>query len=381
MSGGQSLLQFSRGGATRSAYVRAAILNGFAELVAGAGGNAAALAGRAGIPERALRDLDMVISWTAVGDLMELAAQDLRKPSLALEWLEATPAPLLSFGAIALIAQFTDTVGEWCRHSRHYWHWHTNGSHAELVEPDTGELLTLRVSFSKLIPPSRHQVEYILGGVCSLLRALSPDADKGIERIRFRHVRPADTSLHDHFFPCPVEYGCAHDDLVYRRALHDQPIKLSPATLEGWLAGYIKARTWTIPDYDGSTRAKVEVAIPGLIGTRFCTQPNIARLLSISTKTLQRRLAADGANFPALLDKTRERMARQLLADSEIPVGAIAGLLGYTNTPPFTTAVRRWTGMSARPFRNAARRGEVDAASHPGPSALPGRAERLGVGK
>lgn len=355
MTDGQLSFQSPFGATTRSAYVRAAMLGGFAELVEGAGGDAAALAARVGIPEGALRDLDMVISWTAVGHLMELAAQELQKPSLGLEWLKAAPAPLLNFGAIALIGQFTDTIADWCFHSRNYWHWHTNGSHAELIDPGAGDMLTLRVSFSRLVPPSRHQVEYIFGGVCALLRALAPGADEGIELIRFRHVKPRDTSLHEEFFPCPVEYGCAHDELVYRRTLHEQPVELQPQVLESWLARYVEARTWTIPDYDGSTRARVEVAIPGLIGTCFCTQPHIARLLSMGAKTLQRQLARNGTNFPALLDKTRERMARQLLANSEIPVASIAGLLGYTKTPPFTTAVRRWTGMSARPFRNAAR--------------------------
>lgn len=340
--------------ATRSAYVRAAMVGGFAELIAGAAGDAAALAARAGIPERALRDPDMVISWTAVGDLMELAAQELHKPSLGLDWLGAAPVPLLNFGAIALIAQFTETIGEWCFHSRNYWHWHTNASRAELLEPDEGDILTLRVHFSKLVPPSRHQVEYILGGVCAMLRALTPSADSGIERIRFRHVRPKDTSLHDAFFPYPVEFGSTYDELVYRRVLHEQPIELPLGALDAWLTHYVKARTWTIPDYDGTTRAIVEIAIPSLIGTSFCTQPNIARLLSMGAKTLQRQLAREGTSFPALLDKIRERIARQLLAESEIPVASIAGLLGYAKTPPLTSAVRRWTGTSPRIFRNTA---------------------------
>lgn len=129
------------------------MLGGFSELVAEAGGDAAGLASRVGICDRALRDPDMVISWMAVGDLMELAAQELRKPSLGLEWLGAAPVPLVNFGAIALIARFTGTVGEWCYHSRRYWHWHTNASHAQLVESDDGDSLTLRVHFSKLTPP------------------------------------------------------------------------------------------------------------------------------------------------------------------------------------------------------------------------------------
>lgn len=348
MSSGQVKLLRPSDVATRSAYVRAAMLGGFAELVSGAGGDAVALAARVGIPERALRDPDMVISWTAVGALMEIAAEELQKPSLGLEWLRAAPEPLLNFGAIALIARFTETIGDWCLHSRNYWHWHTNASHADLFESESSEILTLRVGFSKLIPPSRHQVEYILGGVCVLLRTLTQTADDGIELIRFRHVKPKDTSLHDSLFPCPVEFGSTHDELVYHRRLHEQPIVLDAGSADRWLAHYVDARTWTIPDYDGSTRANVEIAIPSLIGTGFCTQPHIAELLSIGAKTLQRQLARENTSFATLLDKTRERMARRLLAESDVPVASIAGLLGYARSPPFTTAVRRWTKMSPR---------------------------------
>lgn len=316
-------------------------------------GNARTMAACAGIPERALHDPDMVISWTAVGELMEIAAEELGKPSLGLEWLLSAPEPLLNFGAIALIARFTATIDEWCFHSRNYWHHHTNASRAELLVSDSGEVFTLRVHFSKLVPPSRHQVEYILGGVCALLRSLTATADDGIDRIRFRHVAPEHTALHDAFFPCPVEYGCAHNDLVYHRRLHEHPIELQPEIVKSWFTHYIDARAGTISDYDGSTRANVEIAIPSLIGTVFCTQPRIADLLLTSAKSLQRQLAREKVNFAALHAKGRERMARHLLAESDIPVASIAGLLGYTETSAFTAAVRRWTGKSPRAFRNA----------------------------
>jgi AraC-like DNA-binding protein len=341
--------------AARSAYVRAAMLGGFEGLVSTAGGDAARLAAEVGIPARALHDPDMVISWTAVGALMERAEAVLGKPSLGLEWLRATPEPLLSFGAIALIARFTTTIGDWCSHSRDYWHWHTNASRAVLLEEEGGELLKLRVSFSERVPLSRHQVEYIMGGVCVLLDILTRAARDGLVLVRFRHPRPAEVDLHEAVFPCPVEFGCEHNELVYRRRLHEHSIEIAPEAAAAWLTRYVEARIRTIPDYDGSTRAKVEIAIPSLIGTRFCTQPCIAQLLSIGPKTLQRQLTRESGRFVDLLDKTRERMARQFLAESEIPVASIAGLLGYTNTPPFTAAVHRWTGKSPRQFRDQAR--------------------------
>lgn len=355
VSGGQIARAFASPSAARFPYIRAAALGGFVELVSAAGGDADSLIERAKIPERALRDPDMVISWTAFGDLMELAAEELGKPALVLEWLRGAPEVLFNLGAVVLVARFTETIRDCCFHSREYWHWHTNASRLTLLEPEPEGSLTLRVSFSKLIPPSRHQVEYVLGSTCALLRALTPRADEGIERVRFRHVRPKDLSLHEAFFPFPVEFGCDHDELIYQRWLHDSSYELKPETLSLWFDRYAQARMFTIVDYDGSARANVEIAIPSLIGTHFCTQPNIAQLLGMGAKTLQRQLAREGVSFAALLDKTRERMARQLLADSDMPVASIAGLLGYAQTPPFTTAVRRWTGLSPRGFRNGAR--------------------------
>ena len=189
-----------------------------------------------------------------------------------------------------------------------------------------------------------------------LLHTLTATAAEGLALIRFRHAEPEDTSLHRLVFPCPVEFGSAHNEIVYHRRLHEHRIALDPEALAAWLTHYVKARTSTIADYDGTTRANVEIAIPSLIGTRFCTQPHIAELLSIGPKTLQRQLTREKCRFVDLLDKTRERMARQFLAESDIPVASIAGLLGYTNTPPFTTAVHRWTGMSPRQFRERRRR-------------------------
>ena len=331
------------------------MLGGFDRLVAEAGGDAAALARRVRIPERALRDPDMVISWTMVGRLLELAAHELRKPSLGLEWLRSAAGPLVNFGAIALIAHFTPTVGDWCHHSRNYWRFHTNASHAEFLESDAGDLLTLRVHFPDLIPPSRHQVEYILGGLCSLMRALAGTIDGGIELVRFRHVKPMDTSLHEALFACPVEFGGSDDEIVYHRRLHDHPVTLGPDVLANPLAGYIELRAGTAADYDGTPRANVEIAIRSLIGTTFCTQPDVARLFGIGPKTLQRQLARQGTSFAELTDRTRERIARDLLSESDIAVSSIAGLLGYASTSPFTTAVRRWTGMAPLAFRNAAK--------------------------
>lgn len=323
------------------------MLGGFAALVARDESGAMDLLDRTGIPARALADPDMLISWTAVGDLMEAVAARLGKPCLGLEWAQSTPDPFLSFGPLALLAQFHGTLGEWCTASRDYWRYHTNAYGVELLDPGDGEDAVLRFWASDMVPPSPHQIELTIGGTCMMLRELAEFDDSGFVLVRFQHLAPPDPSCHERLFRCPVEFGACHNELVFRRALHELPIR-PPA---GHLERYVAARTSAVPGFDASARAMVEAMVPCFVGTRYCTLAHVAELLSMNPKKLQRALARQGTHFAALVDKVRERMARQLLVDTDVPVAKIAGLLGYATTPPFTVAFRRWAGTSPREFR------------------------------
>ncbi|MGL4490666.1 MAG: helix-turn-helix domain-containing protein [Rhizobiaceae bacterium] len=48
-----------------------------------------------------------------------------------------------------------------------------------------------------------------------------------------------------------------------------------------------------------------------------------------------------------------------MLADTDAQVSQIAGLLDYASTPPFTTAFRRWTGMTPLDYRQHRRETSV----------------------
>ncbi|MEZ4298968.1 MAG: AraC family transcriptional regulator ligand-binding domain-containing protein [Polyangiaceae bacterium] len=70
-----------------------------------------------------------------------------------------------------------------------------------------------------------------------------------------------------------------------------------------------------------------------------------AKRLSMSERTLKRRLAEQGTTFSALVDGARRQKAIALLLDKRLTLEAIATQLGYSDTANFTRAFRRWTGM------------------------------------
>ena len=72
---------------------------------------------------------------------------------------------------------------------------------------------------------------------------------------------------------------------------------------------------------------------------------NVASVLSMHPRTLNRRLLAEGKSFRDLLSEARCEVARQLLSVTTMKITAIAQALGYANPSAFTRAFERWSGM------------------------------------
>jgi AraC-like DNA-binding protein len=78
---------------------------------------------------------------------------------------------------------------------------------------------------------------------------------------------------------------------------------------------------------------------------------SVAELLGVTTRTLQRRLSAEGLTFVAVVARARLDIARRMLDDPARKVIDVALDLGYSDPAHFTRAFARWTGLAPREFR------------------------------
>ncbi|MFE3193613.1 AraC family transcriptional regulator ligand-binding domain-containing protein [Nocardia sp. NPDC059240] len=78
---------------------------------------------------------------------------------------------------------------------------------------------------------------------------------------------------------------------------------------------------------------------------------DVAAVLSLSGRTLQRRLAEHGTTWRAELETVRRDLAIALLRDRSDSVGSIAAQLGYRDHRVLARAFRRWTGRAPADFR------------------------------
>jgi AraC-like DNA-binding protein len=77
----------------------------------------------------------------------------------------------------------------------------------------------------------------------------------------------------------------------------------------------------------------------------------VAESLSLTVRTLNRRLRAEGRTFREISNDARYVVAQQMLACTRMPITDIALALGYADTSGFTRAFRRAAGRSPSEWR------------------------------
>ena len=92
----------------------------------------------------------------------------------------------------------------------------------------------------------------------------------------------------------------------------------------------------------------IETLLPG----GYPVIDEVAQLLRVSPRTLQRLLNEQGCSYSGLVECSRSRLACESLRQTQDQVTDIAALLGYRDTSSFSRAFRRWTGTAPRDFRN-----------------------------
>ena len=78
---------------------------------------------------------------------------------------------------------------------------------------------------------------------------------------------------------------------------------------------------------------------------------DIACQLGMHERTLNRRLREEGTSFRSELEDIRYEVARQLLADTKIPLSQIATAIDYADPTAFCRAFKHWSGISPTDWR------------------------------
>lgn len=334
-------------------YNRSLCLAGYKALVEKLGGNAEELAASVGIPPDALSTPHIILRHQSLLDAMELAAARLNAPCFGLQMVVDGPAHNSSLGPHLLLARLVGNLRDWFDMGIRYWGYHTNSSTSQLIIDREAGLATIR--YIELSPGAMtpQYVDSAMAMMVKLGRIGTARPDIGPTLMRLRRPAPPDTGPHRAFFGCEVEFGAAHEEMVLDLALLDLPTSGDLRAFRRVADFYMQFAMSQVHRRQRSLEVSVRHAISALLPTGTCSIASVAHVVGMSAKKLQRQLAAEGQSYSALLEESRESTARQLLADTRIPIEQIAGLLGYSSTVPFTNAFNRWAGTSPLRYRKS----------------------------
>lgn len=101
----------------------------------------------------------------------------------------------------------------------------------------------------------------------------------------------------------------------------------------------------------GEYSRRVQSALIYLIPTGNVNLDDVAREMSLSRRTLHRKLGDEGTSFREQLDGIRMHMAKYYLENTGSSAETIAYLLAYMEHNSFSRSFRKWTGMTTSEYR------------------------------
>ncbi|MFC6583475.1 AraC family transcriptional regulator [Sulfitobacter aestuariivivens] len=170
--------------------------------------------------------------------------------------------------------------------------------------------------------------------------------------VEFLHEPKGDPSYYHGFFRTKVRFAAAQARLSFDKQGWDAPIASGDQGLFDVLSDHAQNLTKQRPQPDDLvTRAQHQIMRS--LGNGEPEIEDVAQALSVSTRTLQRRLAQRDVTYLQIVDQVREDQARNLVASGSMSISEVAFFLGYSDQSALTRAFKRWTGLTPRKFRLA----------------------------
>lgn len=310
------------------------------------------LLGASQLDSAALEGADARIPYQAHTALWREIGLVLSDPDFGLRSSEAILSAS-SLGVVGLLAMTSSTVGESIARSVRY-------GRILKEEVVARSYVTDRLLVVELLPKEaqpRAMAEVSLAAFHHFMERWTGEQIE-IRQVFFQHEAPADRSYYERVFPCPVRFGHPTNAIVFDRAIAEIPLRTAQPEVARYLDDQASAKLRQLeaesalgPDLTGRITAAVRLAAEGGdVGIE-----GVARTLGLSTRTLQRELAARGLNYRRLVDEARFAIAGPLVTTTDLPLEQVAERLGYADAKAFRRAFRRWCGQTPVELRRQKR--------------------------
>lgn len=160
---------------------------------------------------------------------------------------------------------------------------------------------------------------------------------------------PAKLDPYTEFFGVRIEQSERHA-VHFSRADGRRPFLTANESMWKMFEPSLRQRLSEI-EAEATVRDRVRAALLEALPAGESSMDQIASKLGVSKRTLQRHLRGEGTSFQAVLNATREELARYYLVKTKLSGAEISYLLGFADPNSFFRAFHAWTGSTTEQVR------------------------------
>ena len=163
-------------------------------------------------------------------------------------------------------------------------------------------------------------------------------------RVCFTYPEPTIPTRHAEVFRCPIVFDAPEWKVSFRNVDADAPFLASNRELARSNDQVLEQMSSKLrPD---TLVSQVKLAILDELPSGTPPNERIAKLVGMSTRSLQRKLSEEHTSYNDLLTDVGQDLAEHDVRDPHIPVTEIGFMLGFSDGSAFSRAFKRWTGKS-----------------------------------
>lgn len=325
-------------------FARASALAGYGELIRQEGLDPLPLLQAARLPESILQQPDGLIPYSRLLHLLDLSAVKTGDRFFGLRL--GLYQGISVFGPLLYLIRNTPTVGDALQELRQYFYLHMGAASVEIKRFDELIQLSYHVFNSGQLGLIQGS-ELAVGVGMQLMRMLCGEHWK-LNAVMFEHSPHSSMKEYQHWLGVTPQFNGNANALLFQASLLERPLSEADPALHGLIRDHLNTMDQLtnkeLPDY-------VAALLRNLLDQGRVTVDDVAAYMSMSRRTLQRRLASCETSFQKVLDQTRQNLAQRYLRDSNMQITQLSDLLGYSDLSAFSRAFTRWFGVPPSEWR------------------------------
>jgi AraC-like DNA-binding protein len=296
-----------------------------------------------------LRENDSRVDFKTAMKAWDLSVKYSQDPLLGLHLGEGTHATIL--GMVGYLMQTSATLEEAFRQVAKYSSVATDMFSYRIVN-DSRDAITLEFAPAEMwvklsASSARQAVDQAMAGTLHVFQLLAGKRIHPI-RVEMKAPRPSHISEYERVFSVQTTFRSRKNVLTFRRVDLNRPILSYDESLFKSFESLLqkkankevhlmrdRLRTLILVEFTGQVPA-IEIA---------------ASAFNLTTRSLQRKLEAEGTSYREIASAIKEEVARELLASKDTKVSEVARLLGYSEASSFRRAFKNWTNETPQTYR------------------------------